>query len=151
LDIFKHVKVQIRATEIIDYLYYQVISKEGILVSQQVNPNAKIFTIKFNATFAMVPEATLIVYYYRPDGEIVSDRVTLKFENRLHNFVRQAKGQSCGDYFEIAFCLRLTSTCRPNSWNLARMSQSLSMAGVIRILACWVLTRVFCCSNQAMT
>jgi Alpha-2-macroglobulin bait region domain len=107
LDIFKHVKVQIRATETIENLHYQVISKEGILVSQQVNPNAKIFTIKFRATFAMVPEATLIVYYYRPDGEIVSDRVTLKFENRLDNFVRFAiGGQSCGDNFEIAFRFR---------------------------------------------
>jgi Alpha-2-macroglobulin bait region domain len=85
--------VQIRATESIDYLHYQVISKDGVVVSQQVNPNAKIFTIKFRATFAMVPEASLIVYYYRPDGEIVSDRVTLQFENRLDNFVRQRIGQ----------------------------------------------------------
>jgi Alpha-2-macroglobulin bait region domain len=88
LDILKYIKVQYRATETVTYLQYQVISKEGIVVSQQVNPRAKIFTITFRATFAMVPEATLIAYYYRPDGEIVSDRVTLKFENRMENFVR---------------------------------------------------------------
>jgi Alpha-2-macroglobulin bait region domain len=80
--------VQIEATEIIANLYYQVISKERIIVSQQVNPSAKRFTIKFRGTFAMVPEATLIIYYYRPDGEIVSDRVTLKFETQMDNYVR---------------------------------------------------------------
>jgi Alpha-2-macroglobulin bait region domain len=93
LAIFQSTRVEIRATEKIKKLYYQVIGKDGVLVSEQINPFSKIFSIEFRATFAMVPEASLIVYYYRPDGEIVSDRVTLKFENRLDNYVRLLNGQ----------------------------------------------------------
>jgi hypothetical protein len=92
MDIFKFVTVQVKATENLRYLHYQVVGKGGILASHQVNPrNSKIFTFRFWATFAMVPEAVLIVYYYRPNGEIVSDRVALKFENRLDNYVSKSK------------------------------------------------------------
>lgn len=35
----------------------------------------------------MVPKANLIVYYIRPDGEIVSDRLKIEFDNELQNFV----------------------------------------------------------------
>jgi hypothetical protein len=88
LDIFKFITIQVKATENVQYIYYQVIGRDGILASQQVNPrNSKVFTFKFWATFAMVPEVRLIVYYYRPNGEIVSDLLELKFENRLDNYV----------------------------------------------------------------
>jgi Alpha-2-macroglobulin bait region domain len=88
MDIFKFVRVQVRATERMKYLHYQVIGKDGVLASHIVNPhNSKVFVFRFWATFAMVPEAVLVVYYYRPDGEILADRVNLKFENRLDNYV----------------------------------------------------------------
>jgi Alpha-2-macroglobulin bait region domain len=87
MEIFKFVRVQVKATEKIEYLYYQVIGKDGVLASQRKTPNSKVFVFRFWATFAMVPEAVLVVYYYRPDGEIVADRVKLTFENRLANYV----------------------------------------------------------------
>jgi Alpha-2-macroglobulin bait region domain len=69
------------------YLYYQVIGRGGVLASHRKTPNSKEFVFQFWATIYMVPEAILVVYYYRPNGEIIADRVTLKFENRLDNFV----------------------------------------------------------------
>jgi CD109 antigen len=88
MDFNKFITAQIKATENLQYLYYQVIGRGGVLASHQVNPrNSKVFTFRFWATFAMVPKAKLIVYYYRPDGEIVSDRVELMFDNRLDNYV----------------------------------------------------------------
>jgi Alpha-2-macroglobulin bait region domain len=71
------------------YLYYQVIGKGGVLASHRKKPNSKEFVFQFWATFAMVPEAALVVYYYRPNGEIIADRVELKFEDRLDNYVRR--------------------------------------------------------------
>jgi Alpha-2-macroglobulin bait region domain len=88
MDIFKFVRVQVKTTESMKYLYYQVIGKGGILASHRVKPhNSKVFVFKFWATFPMVPEVVLVVYYYRPNGEIIADRVGLKFENRLDNYV----------------------------------------------------------------
>jgi CD109 antigen len=88
MDIFKFVRVQVKVTEPIKYIYYQVIGKGGVLASHRKNlPNSKVFVFRFWATFPMVPEAVLVIYYYRPDGEIIADRVTLKFENRLDNYV----------------------------------------------------------------
>jgi Alpha-2-macroglobulin bait region domain len=88
MNIFKFVRVQVKATEAMKYLYYQVIGKGSVLVSQRVSTsNLKVFVFRFWATFAMVPDADLVVYYYKPNGEIISDRVTLKFENRLDNYV----------------------------------------------------------------
>jgi Alpha-2-macroglobulin bait region domain len=88
MDIAKFVRVQVKATEGMKYLYYQVIGRGRILASHRVNPhNSRVFVFRFWATFPMVPEAVLVVYYYRPTGEIIADRVTLKFEKSLNNYV----------------------------------------------------------------
>jgi Alpha-2-macroglobulin bait region domain len=88
MDILKFIRVQVKAIEAMKYLYYQVIGRGGVLASHRVKPpNSKVFVFRFWATFAMVPEADLVVYYYRANGEIIADRVTLKFENRLANYV----------------------------------------------------------------
>jgi Alpha-2-macroglobulin bait region domain len=78
----------VKATEPMKYLYYQVIGKGGVLASQRMKTrNAKVFVLSLWTTFRMVPEAALVVYYYRTNGEIIADRVMLKFEKRLGNFV----------------------------------------------------------------
>jgi Alpha-2-macroglobulin bait region domain len=96
--------VQVKSTEALMYLYYQVIGKGGVLVSQRIKPyNLKVFVFNIWATFAMVPTAELVVYYYRPNGEIIADRVTLKFENRLDNYVGRNNGEN--NKFEYKFGL----------------------------------------------
>jgi CD109 antigen len=88
MDFNRFITVQIEATENLQYLYYQVIGRGGVVASHKVNArNSKVFTFRFWATFAMVPKAQLIVYYYRPNGEIILERVDLQLENRLGNYV----------------------------------------------------------------
>jgi Alpha-2-macroglobulin bait region domain len=95
MDIFKFVRIQVKATEPMKYIYYQVIGKGGVLASHRKKThNSKVFVFKLWATFAMVPEAALVVYYYRPNGEIIAERVTLKFENRLDNYVSRKLSES---------------------------------------------------------
>lgn len=35
----------------------------------------------------MVPNARVIIYYIRPDGEIISDTLKIEFGDELQNFV----------------------------------------------------------------
>jgi Alpha-2-macroglobulin bait region domain len=87
MDILKFVRIRVTATETMKYLYYQVLGRVGVLASHQKRPNSKEFVFQFWATSEMAPEARLVVYYYRPNGEIIADRVTLTFGNRLDNYV----------------------------------------------------------------
>jgi Alpha-2-macroglobulin bait region domain len=97
MEIFKAVRVQVKATEPMTYLYSQVIGKGGVLASRRVTrKRSNIFTFRFRATFAMVPEAALVVYYYRPNGEIVSDRLALTFGDRLDNYVGKPNYRKLG-------------------------------------------------------
>lgn len=69
-------------------LTYQVLGRGDVIISRTVQlPNSKNFNFRFLASFAMVPKANLIVYYIRPDGEIISDQLKVEFENELQNFV----------------------------------------------------------------
>jgi Alpha-2-macroglobulin bait region domain len=96
MHISKFIRIQVKATEGMNYLYYQVIGRGGILASHRIKPHgSKVFVFKFWATFAMVPEAVLVVYYYKPNGEIIADRVELNFENHLNNYV------SCNCYNKL--------------------------------------------------
>jgi hypothetical protein len=95
MDFNKYITIQIKATENIQYLHYQVVGRGGILESQQVNPrNSKAFSFRFWATFDMIPQSFLIVYYHRPNGETVSDYIKLNFEERLDNYVSKTGRKS---------------------------------------------------------
>lgn len=59
-----------------------------VIITRTVQvPNSKSFNFRFLASFAMVPKASLIVYYIRDDGEIISDRLKISFGDELQNFV----------------------------------------------------------------
>ena len=67
-----------------------------VIVSKTVPvQNSKSFTFKFLGSFAMVPNAHLVVYYIRPDGEIISDTVKIEFGDELQNFVSYIKNYDC--------------------------------------------------------
>lgn len=67
---------------------FQVLGRGDVIVSKTLNlQNQKTYTFKFFASFAMVPKASLVVYYIRPDGELVNDRVEIDMGDELQNFV----------------------------------------------------------------
>jgi CD109 antigen len=84
----QEVSVDVIATEELTYITYEILGRGDVLVSKTL-PVAKDKSIsfKFLGTFAMVPKATLLVYYIREDGEMVSDRIEIKFGDELQNFV----------------------------------------------------------------
>jgi CD109 antigen len=88
LEIREEVKVNVLATENMKYLSFHVIGRGNVLVSRTIRVmNKNTASFKFMSTFDMMPNAKLLVFYYRSNGEIVSDVRTLKFNRKLDNFV----------------------------------------------------------------
>uniref|UniRef100_A0A6B2E4V8 CD109 antigen n=1 Tax=Phlebotomus kandelakii TaxID=1109342 RepID=A0A6B2E4V8_9DIPT len=88
-EVNREISVQVDSTEPMTHFTYQVIGRGDIIVSKTVEvPSRTSHTFKFLASFAMVPEAKLVVYFVRPDGEIVSDSQPIKFRSSFQNFVK---------------------------------------------------------------
>jgi hypothetical protein len=81
------IKVSVKVTEKIESFFYLVFGRGELLVSgiQLVSSSTTIF--EFCSKFDMVPDICLIVYYIRPDGEVVSDFLDIQLKRKLNNFV----------------------------------------------------------------
>jgi hypothetical protein len=59
-----------------------------IVKSEQTNlRNEKSFIIRFDGKFDMVPTAEVLIFYFRPDGELISDLVIIDYARFLPNYV----------------------------------------------------------------
>lgn len=82
------IQIDVASNEKLDQVYYQVIGNGDVILSEEiVLPGTKNFQIVFKPTIAMVPKASVIVFYITKDGEIISDLATIEFGNDLKNFV----------------------------------------------------------------
>jgi CD109 antigen len=81
----KTVTVLVQGTEPMREISYFVIGRGTLLLSGQFRWKGKEYktTFEFLANFQMVPTTTLLVYYIRRDGVIVSDRLKLTIEDDL--------------------------------------------------------------------
>lgn len=69
------------------YISYQVLGRGDIILTNILEvPNRKNHDITFIGSFAMVPKAQFIVHFVK-DGEIISDRLEIEFNEDLQNFV----------------------------------------------------------------
>lgn len=77
------------STEDMDYITYQILGRGDVIITKTLLVGGKKnFNFRFLASFAMVPKASIIVYYIRADGEIISDKIKLELGNDLQNYVR---------------------------------------------------------------
>lgn len=77
------------ATHDVKNLSYQVFNHGGIIESKILSiPSSRKFEVEISPTRAMAPKSKIIFYYVTSDGEIISDKVSLEFENKLPNNVR---------------------------------------------------------------
>lgn len=75
---------------------YQVLGRGDVIVSKTLPVyGSSTYNFRFLASFAMIPKASLVVYYIRSDGEIISDHIKIELGEELNNFV------SMMDIFEI--------------------------------------------------
>ncbi|XP_067661520.1 CD109 antigen-like [Haliotis asinina] len=78
----------VRVTESISELVYQVISRGSIVATGIINANQQAdFTFTILVTPKMAPNARIIVYYVREDGEIVTDSASYDVEGAFQNKV----------------------------------------------------------------
>lgn len=85
----QEVSVDVIATEEMSQLTYQIIGRGDVIISRSLQvPNSRNFNFRFLASFAMVPKASVVVYYIRPDGEMITDQLKIEFGDELQNFVR---------------------------------------------------------------
>lgn len=67
---------------------YQVIAHGKIVYAENVDvPDRKYHVVMFNATFALAPKATFLVYYFNK-GDIIATRTEIAIEDDLENFVK---------------------------------------------------------------
>lgn len=111
--------MKVQTTEPVKEFSYQVLGRGDIitagnvLVEKKANAVKQIQIFKFLATFAMVPTAQVVVFYVRPNGEMVSDRLEIQFGSELQNFVKidlSKQEARPGDEIEI------TIDTNPNSY-----------------------------------
>ncbi|XP_050081678.1 CD109 antigen-like isoform X3 [Anopheles aquasalis] len=83
------VEVEVAATVPMKSFTYQLLGRGDVLLSNTVAvPEAKIYTFKFRASFAMVPRAKLVVFYIAANGDMVSDSKVITFNSELPNFMK---------------------------------------------------------------
>ncbi|XP_059619137.1 CD109 antigen-like isoform X4 [Phlebotomus argentipes] len=113
-EVNREISVQVDATEPMTHFTYQVIGRGDIIISKTVEvPSRNSHTFKFLASFAMVPEAKLVVYFIRPDGEVVSDSQPIKFRSSFQNFVKLEMDKTQAGPGDD---LTLTVNTKPNSF-----------------------------------
>ncbi|GAB0100916.1 Alpha-macroglobulin, receptor-binding [Sergentomyia squamirostris] len=113
-EVNRDVSVQVDSTEPMTHFTYQILGRGDIIISNTVEvPSRTSHTFKFLASFAMVPEAKLVVYFVRPDGEIVSDSQLIKFRSSFQNFVKLELDKNQAKPGED---LSITVNTKPNSF-----------------------------------
>lgn len=69
-------------------LTYVAIGREDVVLSKTEKfPSSKKYNFTFRATTEMMPNAKIIVYYIREDGEIISDYAKIDLGYKLQNRV----------------------------------------------------------------
>lgn len=84
----ENVFIEVQSKELLQNFTYQLIAHGKVIDAKNVEvPDRNYHVIKFNATFAMVPKATIIVYRFK-SNEIISTSTELSIDNNLNNFIK---------------------------------------------------------------
>uniref|UniRef100_A0A1A9W1S7 TEP1-F n=1 Tax=Glossina brevipalpis TaxID=37001 RepID=A0A1A9W1S7_9MUSC len=88
----EYVSIAVKAPNIMTYLVYAVVGRGNILEMAYISlPSAqRFYTITFKATFEMIPEANVLVYYV-DKGDLKFEEIAVKFVPELENKI-QIKG-----------------------------------------------------------
>lgn len=82
------VYIEVESKDLLQHFTYQVIGRGKIIYAETVAvPNRNSHVFKFNATFNLVPKATVIVYRFK-NNEIVAKKVEVTINEDLSNFVK---------------------------------------------------------------
>ncbi|XP_031621506.1 CD109 antigen-like [Contarinia nasturtii] len=80
----ENVLVEVQSNYLLPNFTYLIIGHFGAVYAENVNVDSKSHTFKFNATFDLVPKATVIVYHLK-DNEMVSSKTDVAIDS---NYVK---------------------------------------------------------------
>nr|AVP12646.1 CD109 antigene-like protein 1 [Littorina littorea] len=107
------VNFEFKATEPVQTLVYQVMSRGSIVSAGKVaaaGASSKLFSL--SVTPAMAPNARIVLYYVRTDGEIVTDSISFDVEGAFQNQVSVSIDKTQA---EPADAVRVTVNADPQS------------------------------------
>eukprot|EP00105_Crassostrea_gigas_P038152 XP_019922300.1 PREDICTED: CD109 antigen-like [Crassostrea gigas] len=89
---------EVQSTEGVEQLTYQILSRESIVHAESVDGNnQQSFTFSVPLTDKMAPNARIVTYYVRTDGEVVTDSISFNvagvFQNRVALSFDKTKAQ----------------------------------------------------------
>ncbi|XP_022321696.2 CD109 antigen-like isoform X2 [Crassostrea virginica] len=89
---------EVQSTDGVQQLTYQILSRGSIVHAGSVNGNNKMsFTFSVPLTDKMAPNARIVTYYVRTDGEVVTDSISFNvagvFQNQVSLSFDKAKAQ----------------------------------------------------------
>lgn len=119
-------------------LSYIVLGRGDVVISRTVDvPNVKDQVIRFLAAFVMVPKAQMIVYYVK-DGEIVSDRLQIDFDDDLQNFVSETEQLPMNailtiDYLQMKIEVSAQKTAPGQNVDITLISRPNSYVGLLGV------------------
>ena len=85
----EEVTIEINSTAPLESYVYEIMGRGNLVQARTVQVGGKnSHTLTFQVTPAMAPSARIVVYYVRPDGEVVADALNFEVEGTFQNFVR---------------------------------------------------------------
>lgn len=82
------IPIDVVCTEEMTTITYQILARGDVIISKTLFVGGrKNFNFHFLASFAMVPKASIVVYYIRADGEIIADNIKMELSEELQNYV----------------------------------------------------------------
>lgn len=82
------ITVNVESTEEISDLIYQITNR-GVIIDVKFLkfPKTKATEFKVDVVFAMIPQCTIVVFYFDSDGGVISEEITVDFAENLPNYV----------------------------------------------------------------
>ncbi|BFZ24492.1 hypothetical protein BsWGS_27530 [Bradybaena similaris] len=82
------VSFTVKSTEPLNHVVYQVLSRGGIVKTGNIAVNnVPVYTFTITSDPSMAPNARIVVYYVRADGEIVTDSISFDISGAFKNKV----------------------------------------------------------------
>ncbi|XP_071544255.1 CD109 antigen-like isoform X2 [Panulirus ornatus] len=108
------VVVGLNATQPLVYFVYEILGRGDVLFGQTLQAHqGTTHTFRFLATSAMAPQARLVIYYVREDGELVADSLHFAVAGAIQN---EVKVNLTPKTVDVAGDVSITVTTKPNAF-----------------------------------
>lgn len=84
---YEKVDLEIQTTENVPHVFLQFFSKSLLLMSKKVPIKNKYATFQFYPKFSYAPDCSIVAFYVRNDGHVISAITRMELSDKLPNYV----------------------------------------------------------------